>query len=137
MNKFVMAGFAIVVALLGIFLAKDNIQTALFDRSKFLDCFETEVISEYQSQSIRSGQPTTGLFESMLTPQIRSNANQIVDFVKKNGLSDVLQSAEASVDRIDSHRLEQLQSEGQMPERDAFQILSEAERICLARQVIW
>ena len=66
MNKITISAIAVVAGLLALFLAKNSIQTTLFDRSKFLDCFEAEVISEYQMQSIRSGQQTAGIFESML-----------------------------------------------------------------------
>mgnify|MGYP001028489192 CR=1 FL=1 len=137
MNKITISAIAVVAGLLALFLAKNSIQTTLFDRSKFLDCFEAEVISEYQMQSIRSGQQTAGIFESMLKPQLRSSANQTVDFVKKNGLADVLERAKRDVDKLTDSRLEKLQSEGELPEKETYLILSEAEEVCLERQTIW
>jgi len=62
------------VVLLGIF-AKDKIQTMLFDRTEFVDCFESEMISSYQSEEIRKGKVLSGILEGTMSPQIKSSAN--------------------------------------------------------------
>lgn len=141
MNKFSKLGTAtaalFVGVVLGVLLAKDTIQTALFDRQEYLDCFETEVFSEYQTQNFLSGKSTSRSFVSILTPQVRSHGNQTADYVKKNGLKDMLQSAKERSGRINSKRIENWQAEGEIPEKDTFAIIAEAQEICLERQSLW
>ena len=122
---------------LGGFFLKDNIQTMLFDRSQFVSCFEDEVISELGSQSLINGTLTSGLAGSILGPQVRSNGNQIADFVKKNGLEANLNDVSEDVNNSQQERFSEWQSSRKMPPKDVAEILWEAEEVCLQRQVLW
>jgi hypothetical protein len=122
---------------LGGLIFKDSIQTALFDRAEFVSCFEDEVISEFQSQNLGIGKLTSGLAASMLGPQVRSNGNQIADFVKKNGLQETLEGSIEDSNKARQARFDEWDATGEMPKKDTFAILSEAEEVCLKRQVFW
>lgn len=131
--------FAIVIIglCIGVFILKDSIQTALFNRSQFVSCFEDEVISEYQSQNLQNGKLTSGFAASILGPQVRSNGNQIADFVKKNGLQETLEKALEDSNKALQARFDEWKSAGEMPKKGTLEILWKAEEVCLKRQVLW
>jgi len=137
MNLYAKAGIAL-VALVGVsFVAKDTIQTTLFDRSEFLDCFEAEVISDYQLNQLLDQETASAASFSLLSPQIRSNGNQIADFVKEYGLKNTLEEAIEESARARQKRFDDWQGEGALPRKETHAILYDAERICLERQAIW
>lgn len=124
------------VVLLGIF-AKDKIQTMLFDRTEFVDCFESEMISSYQSEEIRKGKVLSGILEGTMSPQIKSSANSIVDRVKNNGLDRTLNQVSKEVDAQIDEFLKSFSADGGFPEKTTYEIIAESEKNCLERQLLW
>lgn len=116
---------------------RDRVQTALFDRDNYVDCFTSEMVAEYQSMGALNGNQFMVAFsESVLGPQLKSLANQRADAVELNGLQKELARAEKMKAEATRRWLEHYERTKEAPD-DASAALEETNLECLRRQTFF
>lgn len=137
MSRWLMIAVSVLIFVGVGWMFRDQVQTALFDREKYVECFESEMVAEYQAMGAMSGNEImVNLSESVLGPQLKSLANQRADAVERNGFAEELSRAEELNAEATRKWLEHYEKTKEAPD-DASAALEETNVKCLKRQTLF